>query len=184
MSSGFGFFGGLAMTDQYHVTEAHYAGIGRIASAWGSLEVMIMFAIGSLLGIDDECAIVTFWHMGYNDRRDRLNNLVQLTLTLDEETKKEFDCLIIRINSGYRIRNVVVHSVWAKSDKPEAITPHTMTARGGKIRASGVNMPEEHFTPKRLVEEAQKIQRAAQDFHMFAVQHFGFQTTMPLETTN
>jgi hypothetical protein len=177
-----GSLGVFAMTDEHSVTNEHRLGIGHIAVAWASLEAILMYTIGSLLEIGDERTMVTFWHMGYNDRRDRLNSLAQLTLTLDEETQKEFDCLITRMNAGYRIRNVAVHSVWAKSDKPDAITPHMMTARSGKIKISGINQPEEHFTPQRFVEEAQKIQRVGQDFRLFAIRHLGFQTTMQDET--
>lgn len=168
------------MPNQSHLTDAHYLGIGRIASAWASLESLLMFAVGALLEIEMDRTTIMFWHMGYNDRRDRLVSLAQYRLDLDDESRKEFDCLITRMNAAYRIRNTIVHSVWNKSDQPDAITPFIMIARG-KLKVSGLTMPKEHFTASRLYEEAEKIQRLGQDFHQFATAYFGYPPAMPDE---
>ena len=67
------------------------------------------------------------------------------------------------------------HSVWAASGEPNAITPLTIVAKGGNIKVSGINVEKEHFTPERLLDESQKIQRLKEDLQRFAIQHFGFE---------
>jgi len=158
-----------------YITPAHYHGIGFVAVNWAAAETLVMFCLSSLLETDELEMMAVFWHMGFNDRRDRLVNLVVMKDLLPEAEMKEFDCLITRLNAAYLVRNVVVHSVWSKSDKPNSITPHTAVLRGGKKpKVSGVTMQDEHFTPERLVDEGSKTARLAVDLAIFAKRHFGY----------
>ncbi|MCP4329991.1 MAG: hypothetical protein GY791_16310 [Alphaproteobacteria bacterium] len=156
---------------QHHVTEDHLKGFGSVIMYWAILETLILYALAPLLKTDEERAMVAFWHIGYNDRRDVMRTFVQLA-ELDEEAAKEFECLIVRMNAAYSLRNTIAHSVWAKGDEPNSIVPQVMKARG-KIKLSGVNLKEEKFTPERLAAEASKITRLTEDFIMFAKKHLG-----------
>lgn len=140
----------------------------------GGSRNILMYCIAAVLEISISKALIMFWHSGYNDRRDRLVNLIELTAILSEEKQKEFDCLITRLNAGYKMRNTVAHSVWGEGEKPNSIKPHTIIARGGKIKLSGFNLAEELFTPERFEQESQKIQRIGQDLIQFAADNLGY----------
>jgi hypothetical protein len=148
--------------------------------SWAALEALLMIVLGeSLLGLREDKASVTFWHMGFNDKRDRLVSLVQLLETLTPIQKQQFDSLMTRLNAASSLRNIIVHSVWGKSTRPNAITPHVMRARGGRIKRSGINLPEEHFTPERLHEEARKIEQLGRDFRKFAIAYLNYKPETP-----
>jgi hypothetical protein len=150
----------------------HYNGIGRVVVEWARLEYRMIRALAYLAGTDQASAIVTFWHMGYHEKRDRLHSLFLLPKR-DEKLQKRFSNMLSRLDESYDFRNLVAHSVWKKG-KARTITPIVIRAKGGTIRISGFNLKEDPISSARLVDEAQKISRLQDDFKEFFRSHLGF----------
>ena len=154
------------------LSQEHYEAIGRVAVQWARVELSTITALEALLQTDKANAIVTFWHMGYNDRRDRLVSLVDLTEP-DAGVAREFSTLITRLDTAYQIRNTMAHSTWVQGDTPGTITPLVIRAKGGPVKIGGHNLKEEQYTAKRIKGEAEKIQRLLEDFREFFRTRFG-----------
>jgi hypothetical protein len=60
------------------LSATHYIAIGKVIVQWAKLEGKMILALQHLLKIKKADAMVTFWHSGYYDKRDRLNGLFQL----------------------------------------------------------------------------------------------------------
>lgn len=154
------------MIEQSHVSTKHITGFGHIIFMWANVETYMHLSLAALTKSPLQRSLLMTWHMTYNNKRDRLRALVDY-IELDDKPQKEFDCLIVRLNSAYKMRNTIAHSIWTKGDKPNSIKPQIMVARG-PIKLSGFNLNVESYTPNDLVEEASKIQRLGLDFVAFS----------------
>jgi hypothetical protein len=158
------------MAEKNVVTAKHHLGIGQIIVQWARLERSMIPATQSLLGTSVADTVLMLWHMDYNNKRDRIANLIDVREP-DEQFKKEFKTLFDRLDSAAQLRNHIAHSVWKKGESRNTITSVTIRARGA-IKISGKDFRQEHFTPSRLSGEAQKLERLVEDFRQFFRTHF------------
>ena len=113
----------MSDTVPHHVTTAHLTGFGRVAFQWANVEALMIHILCATMEMEQVHALLVFNRTGYNDKRDLLRSLVDM-LEISEDTQKEFNDLIVRLNAAYQIRNYVCHGVWSKSGEPGATTDH------------------------------------------------------------
>jgi hypothetical protein len=155
------------------LSTGHFTGIGRVVDAWARIEHNLIFCVQALLKSDRNVTAVALWHMGYNDRRDRITALVQLLHEKDDKLKKELRTITDRLDRGYAIRNLAAHGVWSAGTTPDSICPFILKAKGGVLRISGYNEKEEEFTPERFEAEAKTLERLNEDLKEFFGRRFG-----------
>jgi len=132
----------------------------------------MIHVLSAMMEMEEIHALLAFHRSGYNDKRDLLRSLVDM-LEISEDTQKEFNCLIVRLNAAYQIRNYVCHGVWSQGEQPGVIVPYVMKARG-KIKLSGYNISEERFSAERLDAEAEKTRRLGLDLIEFASRYLEY----------
>jgi hypothetical protein len=159
------------------LTTKHYAAIGHVVVQWAKLENRLISILQCLLDISKADALVTFWHAGYYEKRDRLHALFLLDEP-DERLKKRFESLIGRMDTAFEFRNTIAHSVWQKK-RYRTIQPFQMNVRHGKIKFTGNGIKPISLSANDILGEAETIKRLFEDVCQFFLSNYGFDLDVP-----
>lgn len=124
------------------LTDAEFAGLGRIVAQWSCLELAMEIAIMALLGTSQPQSRSITAQMNAGKMKDALSALAD-NGPLSPGTRKRFDGILRRIGILEHKRNRVVHAVWGRDDRDRALMTR-LTARG-KLKFEKEPFPVEKF---------------------------------------
>ncbi len=103
------------------LSEKELIEIGKITAYFARLEDMVAMCIIFAIGKDQKLGRIFTTPLGFRQRVDLFSALYHYGLK-NQERLEELDGLVIRLDEAGRIRNKMIHSIWAAATTPAKVT--------------------------------------------------------------
>ncbi len=120
---------------RYLPPKDHLAAIGSVAAIWQAIESIMETTILGLYEIDMGRGLVLTSNLSFHARLSLLRILAGESVHMTAAQSEELVAILNRVDAGYGDRNILVHGLWGKSDKPGIVRRLSVRARGKRLQA-------------------------------------------------
>jgi hypothetical protein len=140
----------------YPATLAHMQGFGTIIQWFARHETLMACLAAKLLDAHLGPTAFLMAGLGYAGKRDAILSLLKHS-SLRADQKEKVESFLEELQGYNRLRNNAAHSVWIEGKRPDSIKPMVVVVKGGSGKVIGLKDNEQDYTPRELLQTADKI---------------------------
>jgi hypothetical protein len=144
-------------TSPNHITNEHYAALGRIvntiADIDGTLDAVIVTMVQGKLEV---LPLLTM--LNSKSKIDYIIAMGKEGANMSPQMISELEKLMKRVRKAHGLRNQIAHCTWMQGTKPGTIKPLVMSART-VLKMLGIEHNEKQWTADALDEEAKRFRQ-------------------------